>query len=275
MILEKIIEFGPSNKLVGVVSYPEKTDTTKPAIVILNSGVMHHVGACRSAVVIARLFASAGYPVLRFNYYGIGYSGYGDTSVRSPLDIKQEIPLALNELSKLTGVKSFVLHGLCSGARDAFSAALSDERIIAISQIDSHAYRNIHFYLNKIPRFMTNPMLWLNAIKVRLPKKSSPPTQNKASPQMEVQAWPDYPPKRNVESGYQKLTARNVKLLITYTGSWNDEYNYENQFFDMYSNTDFKNLVTINYMPQANHVMTGHGDRHYFNNHFLNFVKSL
>ena len=77
----------------------------------------------------------------------------------------------MNELEQRLGTSKFVIHGLCSGARDAFSAALRDERIIAISQIDSYSYQNINYSFRRLLSFITSPSTWLNAIKVRILKK--------------------------------------------------------------------------------------------------------
>jgi len=271
MILEEVIEFGLRNQLVGIVSRPDVVDTVHPAIVFINAGVLHRAGACRSSVTLSRSLTREGYPCLRFDLYGIGDSGFGGMAKEDALSTKPEISEALNMLQEKYGIQSFVLHGLCSGARDAFATAVQDERVVGLSMIDGYAYRTLRFYLNKLPAFMKNPSRWLNFIRVRVNsvQKGQPQDDNTL---LELPAWPDYPPKHIVEAGFSVLSKRNVKLLTTYTGSWVDEYNYDNQFRDMYPSVQFGRSLSMNYMPEANHIMTERRDQKALRDQLLNFL---
>jgi hypothetical protein len=274
-IFEEVLTFGESNSLVGILSRPQQLNPTKPAIVILNSGVLHRTGACRVAVTLARYMAELGYPVFRFDFYGIGDSGFGTSENIGELSGRIEVTLALNLLEQALGVNSFVLHGLCSGARDGFCAALDDPRVIAVSQIDSYSYQNSRFYIKRLITFLKKPSTWLNAIKIRTFARNNNNQTSETNINMVAQAWPEYPPRQEVEKAYQTLVNRRTKLLMVYTGSWNDTYNYEHQFFDLFSAVQFGNLVTLKYMPKANHVMTEENDRSDFIKTFKQFVQHL
>ena len=72
---ERAVRFGKTAKLVGIVAEPNPTEqsgTDKPAVLMLNSGILHRVGACRLHVKLARSLASEGHTVLRFDFSGIG-----------------------------------------------------------------------------------------------------------------------------------------------------------------------------------------------------------
>jgi len=259
---EQVIEFSDKGNLVGVLTTPTQNKASGPTLIIINSGALHRVGACRSAVIIARAMAQSGFSTFRFDLHGIGDSGFGGSHSEDQMRGKPEITEAMNMLDTRNGSSEYVLHGLCSGARDAFSAAIGDKRVVGISMIDGHAYRNIRFYLNKVPAFLLNPSKWLNFILVRLPKSGKEDTEQDNDEVMEYQVWPDYPKKSVVQEGFSTLVARDVKMLVTYTGDWKDEYNYEGQFNDMYSRVNFgKQQLILNYMPNANHVMTDPNDR--------------
>jgi hypothetical protein len=272
---EEVIQFGSNNGLIGIITKPNNIDPLKPVVLILNSGALHRTGACRNSVYLARAVANAGFISFRFDYYGIGDSGFGGAIEKDTLSAKQEIFDAMNELEQKLGSLKFVVHGLCSGARDAFASALNDERIIAISQIDSYSYQNKGYFLRRLLAFLTRPSAWLNAIKVRLFDTSKASPLEELDSTFETKVWPEYPPKQEIEQAYQKLVDKKTKMLIVYTGSWNDTYNYRNQFFDLFSSVQFDDLVTLKYMPTANHVMTEETDRYEFIDAFTQFVKSL
>lgn len=269
---EEVIQFGNDNNLIGIITEPTIRDPLKPVVLILNSGALHRTGACRNSVLLARAIANDGLSSFRFDYYGIGDSGFGGTTEENALTPKQEIFDAMDELEKKIGPLKFVVHGLCSGARDALSSALNDDRIIAISQIDSYSYQNKGYFLRRLLSFLTRPSAWLNAIKVRITKNNPIKELDET---FETQVWPEYPPRQEVENAYQKLVDKKTKMLIVYTGSWSDTYNYENQFFDLFSKVQFGELVTLKYMPKANHIMSNEQDRHEFIAQFKQFVQTI
>jgi hypothetical protein len=227
------------------------------------------------AVLLARLLSEHGYYAFHFDFSGIGDSGFGGEINDNPLEARPEIKDAIEALSKKTGCTRFALHGLCSGARDALAASLIDERIVGLSMIDGYAFRTVQYHLKKLPAFLTNPLAWINFIRVRLSSTGSQIETSIPNEILELPFWPDYPPKPEVENALRKIAARNVRILATYTGSWSDEYNYERQFFDMFSGINFGEKVTVNFMPQASHVMTDFASQTTLRQAVLAFVKTL
>ncbi len=258
-VSEEILPIGDG--LVGVVCLPAGgPEADLPVVLILNSGVIHRVGACRVSVKLARNLASAGYVAYRFDHSGIGDS----PPSRSGLDVDagqvSEIVKAMTVLEHRTGSSRFILYGLCSGARAGFQAALADSRVVGIVQVDGFAYRTFRYYLLKSLRrlrhFRTIPRVlgrWLGLIK--------PPVRDGTDGDMWVQEWPDYPPQEEVAAGYARLVERGVRIRAIYTGSWKDEYNYHGQFFDMYPGVDFGGLLSLQYLPHAQHILPHPSDQ--------------
>ena len=54
---ERILKIGKPEPLASIATIPKKIDANRPVVIILNSGVMHHVGTCRLSVKIARALA--------------------------------------------------------------------------------------------------------------------------------------------------------------------------------------------------------------------------
>jgi hypothetical protein len=255
---EQVARFGSQNNLTGIITIPDSKQRHTTGVIILNSGLMHRVGACRFSVLLARTLVADGHPVLRFDFSGIGDS----VARRDNIDLDNrnvvEVLEAIDYLSKEMQCQKFVLHGLCSGAREAFEAALRDERIIGISQIDSHAYKNINWYINYYgPR-----LLELSSWKVFLSKKlmgllpsSNESKQINTDKDLVAGVWPDLPPRKKIEDGYRILVTRGVKFYVVFTGSWDFIYNYKNQFFDMYSKVIFGDTVALHFLPEADHTL--------------------
>jgi len=241
--------------LVGILSFPSGgMERTRPALVILNSGVIHRVGACRLSVKLARRLAASGHPVLRFDHSGIGDSPPSRSGL--PMEEGQvgEILSAITAVQRRTGTSNFILYGLCSGARAAFHAALDDTRIVGIVQVDGFAYRTPRFYLTKVMKRLRDPRA-VPRILGRWTGLKRPPPPREPGEDMWVQEWPDYPPRETVKAGYARLVDRGVRIHPIFTGSWKDEYNYERQFLEMYRGVHFGELLTLLHLPEAHHVL--------------------
>ncbi|MEJ2538833.1 MAG: alpha/beta fold hydrolase [Gemmatimonadota bacterium] len=247
--------FTTEDGLVGVLTRPGTGDLRgRPAVLLLNSGNIHRVGTGRISVILARRLAELGHPVLRFDHSGVGDS----PPRRDGLDLEDgrvvEIVDVMAAMEDRLGVDRFVIHGLCTGARDAFYAALTDDRIVGLVQIDGFAYRNFRFYLRKVSRRLGDLPSVVRGVGRRigiLPR----PEQSTPADDMWVEEWSEYPPRAEVEEGYSTLTSRGVALYVAFTGSWEEEYNYESQFLDMYPEVDFRDLLTLRYLPDAAHTL--------------------
>lgn len=241
--------------LVGILTTPsEAGESALPAVILLNSGNMHRVGAGRISVTMARRLAALGHVVLRFDHAGVGDSA----ARRDTLDVDgsrvTEIREVMSILESRFEVDGFVLYGLCSGARDAFHAAIDDTRVRGLVQIDGFAYRTVRYHIGELSRRLAN-LRSLPRIAGRLIRNGDGSTDLAQGADMFVQEWPDYPPRADVRAGYRKLVERSVSLYVVYTGSWDEEYNYERQFLDMYSGVDFGDALTLRYMPAAAHTL--------------------
>ena len=135
---EQAIVFGQQKSLVGIVTSAATSTapTGRPAIVILNTGIVHRVGYNRMYVPLSRTLAATGYTVLRFDYSGIGDSeprADGFTPLASSLtDIRE----ALDWLETVRQASQIILLGLCSGADHAVLYGPTDPRVVGLVLID-------------------------------------------------------------------------------------------------------------------------------------------
>jgi len=241
--------------LVGILTRPmPSVDPSLPAVVILNSGNMHRVGTGRISVTLARRLASLGHLVLRFDHAAVGDSA----PRRDALDLEEsrrsEIREMLTLLGDRFGIAGFVLYGLCSGARDAYWVALTDKRVEGLVMIDGFSYPNLRFHLNVLVKRLANPHRVVRSLLRRIGVRQAPARPDLGE-DMWVQEWPDYPPREEIERGYQTLVDRAVALFVVYTGAWADTYNYERQFLDINRRVDFGDRLTLLYLPEAGHTL--------------------
>jgi dienelactone hydrolase len=126
---ESAVNFG-TPELFGIVTSPHTPARQPPvghkAVLLLNSGAVHHIGPCRLYVALARHLARRGYVVLRMDIAGIGDSPpqpEQPENVVYPESALQDISQAIEYLKRQWGVSEVRALGLCSGAYHAFKAA--------------------------------------------------------------------------------------------------------------------------------------------------------
>ena len=103
-------------RLLGIVARPDGPRDC--AVLLVVGGPQYRVGSHRQFLLLSRRLAAEGYPVMRFDYRGMGDSG---AAVRSFDAVGEDIGAAIDAfLEACPGVRRIVLWGLC----DAASAAL-------------------------------------------------------------------------------------------------------------------------------------------------------
>lgn len=229
---ETIAAIGAPVPLYGVLCEPvqKATDT---ALLILNSGLLHQVGACNASVILARAAAARGYQTLRFDA-----SGIGDSPVRSTADSHEtravaEALEAVSWLSEQRGTQRFVAMGLCSGAFASFNAALEEPRIHGLVQIAGFAYPNARWTLRHYGRRLHSPRAWNNRVS-RWLGRSVEWRHHLPSDYLETDTsagW-SIPAQETLAAGYAALTKRDVAMLSIMTGGEAYQYNYEGQLRD-------------------------------------------
>jgi len=149
---EEAIQFGASKTLVGVVTDPADDGSSRPAVILLNSGIIHRVGPNRLYVTLARRLARAGFVTLRFDLSGIGDSVIRRDNVPFERSSVQETQEAMEYLAATRGVDRFLLAGICTGAVVAYHTARADARVLGAVLINGQGYipeteEAIHAYL--------------------------------------------------------------------------------------------------------------------------------
>ncbi|MGH7468363.1 MAG: hypothetical protein ACRENP_10295 [Longimicrobiales bacterium] len=259
-VRERAIRFGKSTSLIGVLSEPPAGTERQPVgVVFLNSGILHHVGACRIHVRLARKLAAAGFCSIRFDLSGIGDSEARKDSLSFEQSAQLEVQEALDHLAASKKLQHFLLVGLCSGADMAFLVSQNDARVVGLCQLDGYAYRTPGYFLRYYAPKVFRLKPWLNLIRRKLGQASS--TANGKGPEPGADyVRPEYrrrfPPKETVEAGLRTLTARGVDLLYLFSAGQGDHYNHRRQYERSFRNVDFGGRIQVEYYGDADHLFS-------------------
>ena len=114
------------SKMHSILHKPSMSNSI--GIVFVVGGPQYRIGSHRQFLLLARKFAHEGYPVLRFDYRGMGESG---GTVRTFENINEDIKAVVDCLkSEISGLEKVVLWGLCDAATAISFYAHHDDRVV-------------------------------------------------------------------------------------------------------------------------------------------------
>ena len=276
-MLETVCNFGANGGLFGILTTPDDDVRVKsaPIALILNAGIVHRVGPFRMHVDLARSLAAQGFSTMRIDLSGLGDSsprtGKLETENRAELDVAD----AMDYLTQQTGIESFVLLGLCSGAYNSHKVSVRDKRIVGGVFMDGIVFRTLGFYLRQHFVRYLKPRFWRNAIKRRWVQKRSVGDEDGeslgASEFFNVEGLTI----DNVISDLNKLLKRGVQMLFLYTDGYDDICG-RSQFQEMYGFQPDEGQLQVEYYPKSEHTFRLIENRkavcdrvtHWFSSHF-------
>lgn len=262
---EQVQHFGRSRSLIGVVTLPAGQPRARgPAVIFVNTGIVHRIGHHRKYVVLARRLAAAGHHVLRFDLSGIGDS-------RSPagkVDILStwfaDLSDAYDLLERQYAATQFVVIGLCAGADIALRFGQRDARTVGLALLDPTVPPTARFYLDYIKLRLTSLRSWLTFVTGRgrlwrdlrfylqaLPRRS-PDGTGLVDPRTQAQ----------LAHLYGSLIDRRAQLLVILTGDQKSaRQSYREQFLDAFPTVRFDGALRLEYFPSSDHVFSDAADR--------------
>lgn len=268
---EKAIKFGDGTALIGILTEPPRgtEPVDGPAVILLNSGLLHRVGAARLYVRLARRLARQGFRVFRFDFSGIGDSDPRRDSLTFEESAVLEVGEAMDLLARTRKVERFVLMGLCSGADMGFRAAGGDERVVGVVQLDAWAYRTPGYWLHHYGRRALDPEVWKTFIKTRVRRLaagsngSAGPASSDDETVIESPYAREFPPREQVARELKQLVDRRVCLLNIFSGGQPFAFNHAGQYRRAFSDIDFQDLLEVEYDGRANHIFSGLADQQF------------
>lgn len=264
-MIERIFKTGHRPPLHGVQTGPDSSAPSGPAVLLLNSGVLHHPGPCRLSVRIARCLGDQGFLVVRFDGAGIGDSearGSRGSATQREVAVA-EVAEVMDTIAETNGIRTFILFGLCSGAHTSFFAACRDPRIVGIAMIDPFAYKTWRYHLNYFLPRVSNAGAWSRLLRrqaLALARRVGGMAvvasgEANAARFVEVPELFEQPSRGEVAQDLRRLVARRTRILVCFTGGTLN-YNYASQYRDSFRDVEFQDLLTLRHLPEANHIVT-------------------
>lgn len=250
---EKIAAFGPEGALSGVLALPTQQEPGAPGLALFNAGIVHRVGPHRLNVKIARALAARGVASLRFDLSGLGDSRPAESGADLHSRTMADIHAALDELGKTAGAQRFALAGLCSGADNAYRAALLDRRIKGLALIDPYAYESRRAKIERAAAKALDPKRWKSALARVI---STDKVRNERATRPEQESSRPHPPAAEFGADLKRLTDRGVDILILYTRFVEGRLTRPEHFFETFAGLDFGGRLTVEVDRAGDHTHT-------------------
>ncbi len=259
--IEKIFKFGKDQNLVGVTTEPTNCMDIchKPAVILLNAGLIHRVGLQRMNADIARSLSSMGVFAFRVDLYGVGDSTSNNDSLSFRQRAFNDIRQSMDFISLKYNINEFILIGHCAGADNAHFVTIADSRVIGAVFIDGFGYPTLEFRLKDYGgESKINLLKWSKVILRKIIDLSFGLPARKTFFELYGRKWPTH---ENAKSDIKKIIERDANLLYVYSGGVPVYYNYKNQFRDMFRDIDLNGQVCIEYVKEADHNLSLLGPR--------------
>jgi exosortase A-associated hydrolase 1 len=153
--------------LFGIASVPEQP--ARRGVVIIVGGPQYRVGSHRQFTLLARALAAQGFPVLRFDYRGMGDSA---GAMRNFEQVDDDLRAAIDQFfATVAGLEEVVIWGLCDGASAALFYAEQDRRVSGLVLLNpwARSERGLakstlkHYYLARL----RDPAMWKKIAQLR------------------------------------------------------------------------------------------------------------
>ena len=264
---EEALLLGPAKSLVGVISRPvaaRRTDA--PVFVILNAGIIHRVGPNRMNVRLARVLASEGFSVLRFDLSSLGDSGPRSDDRPLVEAAMADVRDVLDTVEDVQRVPRVVLVGLCSGADLSVIYAGSDKRVVGAVLLDPAIPRTRGFYLRHVGTRAMRLEAWQKLITggrpywrtllsrdVRAAGADGDEVQRPLLDQPKVRAF--------LEQVYAQAAAQAVQMLAVFTSGPQYRHNSARQLLEAFPNVRFGGRLRLEYFSDSDHTFSSEANR--------------
>ncbi len=257
---------GARHSLVGILTQAaDCRPGERPAVVILNSGIIHRVGHHRMYVALARALAGAGHQVLRFDLSGIGDSERRVDALPWLEGVVADIREAVDWLAATQGVRRVIVLGLCAGADHALIYGMSDPRVCGLVLLDPSIPPTHGYYLRYVARHLMRPRSWLMFAAdsrrlwttIRKWLGTAPPA-----------VWEPHRPNLNdpvirtfLQNAYQRTVDLGIDCLTVFTSGFPHQHNYRRQILDAFPTLRCADRLQLEYFKDCDHVFTAEKDR--------------
>ena len=242
MTAERIVHFGPGERLSGVLS-GEPHDEGE-VLVLLNAGTMPRVGPFRLYVDLARQLAAQGRAVFRLDLPGVG-----EAPLLSDAGEIEVLVSALDALQARFGCRRFAVGGICSASDVAWRLSEQDARVTGLLLLDPVAFRGPWFWVERWREFLSrSPKRWWEVLQRRL----RPPPATAAQPA--AGDFRDWPSREEAHAHVAAMIARGGRLLVVFTGSARGRFLDRRQLAHSFGPAATSGAMELHFWPGSDHL---------------------
>lgn len=154
--------------LFGILTQPDERPVHRIAVLILNAGVLHHVGPNRIHVLLARRLAEAGIPSFRFDLAGQGDSDNRSDGADYDTGATSDVRAVMDRLARDEGYERYVLTGICSGADHSVRILATEERVIGAVAIEFLTFLSQRYEIARQLRGLSSSGSWSRMFRGRV-----------------------------------------------------------------------------------------------------------
>ena len=245
------VAFGDEQHLLGVMTAPAARPKSV-AVMFINAGVINRVGPGRINVKIARHLAAQGYCAVRVDLSGLGDSRVPARASQFGQQAVRDIQAVIDRLVEEHDIAGVAVCGMCSGAENAYAAALADRRIAGVFLFDGYAYATRASRLRR----QLGRMLSITPGKIRWRVDKLLARLRGQSTKRDAPRAPLIPPPTHDEfaGAMQQLVDRGVRVSLCFSsagGCW-----YADQMRDAFRRHRFIRQIACHYVPDIDHLVT-------------------
>jgi hypothetical protein len=242
MTAERIVHFGPGERLSGVLSGEPHDDGE--VLVLLNAGTMPRVGPFRLYVDLARQLAAQGRAVFRLDLPGVG-----EAPLLSDAGEIEVLVSALDALQARFGCRRFAVGGICSASDVAWRLSEQDARVTGLLLLDPVAFRGPWFWVERWREFLSrSPKRWWEVLQRRL----RPPPATAAQPA--AGDFRDWPSREEAHAHVAAMIARGGRLLVVFTGSARGRFLDRRQLAHSFGPAATSGAMELHFWPGSDHL---------------------
>lgn len=274
---ERIFHWGSEGQIVAIWT-PPATPAKTTVLVLLNAGVIHHIGAHRLHVKLARALAGLGYGSLRFDFSGSGDSGLPAGVFNFQQQAQRDLQDVLQGLASELNVDRFALLGICSGAAHAQASAVGDARVKGVFLVDGFMYpswRGRWAFARRMAQTYGHATFFKRLARLALKR-----LRRSFDARAERQALfvEDSTPTRSVHdfaADMQVLSDRDVGVTLMFTGSVLEHFGHARQLRDVFPGQAWLEHVRCIFEPSVDHTLTLRAAQMQLLEHVVHWLASL
>jgi pimeloyl-ACP methyl ester carboxylesterase len=253
---DQVALLGRDGSLVSIITRPTTSQGgDRPAVVILNTGIIHRVGHHRMYVTLSRPLARAGNTVVRFDFSGIGDSAPAQDRMPVLAACLEQIGDVIDSIARTYHIGRFVLVGLCSGADHAVLYAYKDARVVGLVMMDPTLPPTFRYYLHYVLQRLPHARNWMSVVTGRsgllrtLVGRLTRRQRAGTAPELTLQSLQLSP---HLAQCYRSAAQRNVKMLAVFT-CVSPRHTYPQQILDAFPETGSGGGLRLEYFPESDH----------------------